>query len=96
MLKKNPNHFREIGKLGGQRGTTGGFASSKVGADGLTGKQRAALAGAKGGKISRRTKTVIVHEGEHHTIPEATKKMGISVSTLFRKIKSGHVKTTKK
>lgn len=96
MLKKNPNHFRDIGRLGGQRSNNGGFASSKVGADGLTGKQRAAKAGAVGGKISRRTKTVVVHEGEQHTIAEATKKMGISVSTLFRKIRLGHVKTIKK
>lgn len=96
MLKKNPNHFKEIGAIGGKRSNNGGFASSKVGADSLTGKQRAALAGSKGGKISRRTKTVVVHEGEHLTIPEAKKKLGISVSTLFRKIRSGHVETTKK
>ena len=37
-------------------GRTGGFASEKVGKDGLTGKQRAEIAGAKGGRKSKRTK----------------------------------------
>ena len=32
---------------GGQTSTTGGFASNKVGADGLTGRQRAAKYGVK-------------------------------------------------
>lgn len=32
----------------------GGFASEKIGKDGLTGLERARLAGAKGGRISRR------------------------------------------
>lgn len=26
ILANNPNHFREAGKIGGQRSTTGGFA----------------------------------------------------------------------
>jgi len=49
--------YRNIGRKGGQNGTTGGFASEKVGEDGLTGRQRASLAGAKGGKISKRGRT---------------------------------------
>ena len=36
---------------------TGGFASLKVGKDGLTGLQRAKIAGRKGGTISRRGKS---------------------------------------
>lgn len=48
------NFYAEIGRKGGQNGKTGGFASTKVGADGLTGRQRARLAGAKGGHISKR------------------------------------------
>jgi hypothetical protein len=36
-----------------------GFASDAVGADGLTGKERASIAGAKGGRISRRTKAKV-------------------------------------
>lgn len=50
------NFFREIGRKGGLVCTpNGGFASDKVGADGLTGRQRARIAGKKGGAISRRT-----------------------------------------
>lgn len=44
--------------MGGRAGRgldyTGGFACKKKGADGLTGQQRARLAGAKGGKLSKR------------------------------------------
>lgn len=46
--------YARIGKKGGKNGTTGGFASNVVGEDGLTGRQRAVLAGAIGGHISRR------------------------------------------
>ena len=46
--------YRRIGQKGGRNGHTGGFASSIVGEDGLTGPQRAKIAGAKGGHIPRR------------------------------------------
>ena len=46
--------YKEIGRKGGKRSTTGGFASQKVGKDGLTGAERARLAGLKGGRKSRR------------------------------------------
>lgn len=48
------NFYKEIGHKGGKRSTTGGFASQKVGKDGLTGLERARLAGAKGGRKSKR------------------------------------------
>lgn len=48
--------YREIGRKGGKNGHTGGFASNVIGRDGLTGKERAIIAGRKGGTISRRTK----------------------------------------
>ena len=51
--------YAKIGRIGGKRGKTGGFASKKIGPDGLTGRQRAEIAGAKGGKISRRTAKVV-------------------------------------
>jgi general stress protein YciG len=54
-LANDPLHYAKIGAKGGRNGATGGFASEKVGKDGLTGKQRAMAAGAKGGRISRRT-----------------------------------------
>ena len=59
-LANNPNFYKDIGGLGGSKGTTGGFGSPKVGKDGLTGAERARLAGAQGGRVSRRKKTVAV------------------------------------
>lgn len=50
------NFYKELGRLGGRNGHTGGFASTKVGKDGLTGVERAKLAGEKGGKLSKRGK----------------------------------------
>lgn len=52
--KHGEDFYKRIGSKGGRNGTTGGFASDKVGEDGLTGRQRAVLAGAIGGHISRR------------------------------------------
>lgn len=50
--------MQEIGSKGGANGKgpgyKGGFASDEVGEDGLNGRQRAKLAGAVGGKRSRR------------------------------------------
>ena len=54
ITKHGKDFYREIGRKGGFNGHTGGFASDKVGPDGLTGYQRARVAGSKGGKISRR------------------------------------------
>lgn len=48
--------YASIGAKGGKLGRSGGFASDKKGTDGLTGRERARLAGSKGGRISRRTK----------------------------------------
>lgn len=44
----------EIGRMGGKASGAGGFASDKVGSDGLTGRERARIAGRKGGKIGKR------------------------------------------
>lgn len=46
--------YSRIGKRGGRNGHTGGFADDKVGKDGLTGSERAKLAGQKGGRASKR------------------------------------------
>lgn len=48
--------YTRIGRKGGSNSKNGGFASSKIGKDGLTGSERARIAGMKGGKISRRGK----------------------------------------
>lgn len=53
-LANNPRFYEEIGSIGGKRGRNGGFASDIVGMDGLTGHERASVAGRKGGRISRR------------------------------------------
>ena len=54
-LANNPNFYAEIGRMGGSvLGTSGGFASDAIGDDGLTGRQRARIAGIKGGRRSRR------------------------------------------
>lgn len=44
------NFYKKIGKVGGQRGTTGGFAANP---------QLAREAGRKGGKISKRRKKLV-------------------------------------
>lgn len=46
--------YKRIGSMGGKSSITGGFASDKIGKDGLTGLERAKLAGAKGGRKSKR------------------------------------------
>lgn len=47
--------YKVIGSRGGRRSNHGGFASKSIGRDGLTGRERARIAGAKGGRISRRS-----------------------------------------
>lgn len=57
--KFGKDFYRNIGRKGGKRSTTGGFASQKVGKDGLTGIERASIAGAKGGRRSKRIPATI-------------------------------------
>ena len=47
-LQKDPDFYAKIGRKGGQNGRTGGFAANP---------DLARIAGAKGGRISRRRKT---------------------------------------
>ena len=54
IARHGRDFYAKIGQMGGRRSCNGGFASDKVGPDGLTGYQRARVAGSKGGKISRR------------------------------------------
>lgn len=53
--KYGKDFYKRIGALGGRHSTNGGFASDKVGKDGLTGRQRARIAGKKGGLNSDRS-----------------------------------------
>lgn len=55
--KHGSDFYKRIGQIGGKKSTTGGFASIKVGLDGLTGLDRAKIAGRKGGLKSRRGKS---------------------------------------
>lgn len=49
------NFYGKIGSKGGKLSRNGGFASEKIGPDGLTGRQRASVEGRIGGSISKRT-----------------------------------------
>jgi hypothetical protein len=42
---------RGIGQIGGSKSRNGGFGSQVVGKDGLTGRERAIVVGAKGGLV---------------------------------------------
>lgn len=55
-LRYGEDFYARIGKSGGALGKTGGFAYQGIGADGLTGKERARVAGKLGGERSRRNK----------------------------------------
>ena len=46
--------YKTIGAKGGRNGHTGGFASYAVGPDGMTGRERARVAGSIGGLNSKR------------------------------------------
>lgn len=55
--KQGADFYARIGRMGGKKSTTGGFASTKIGLDGLSGLQRAKIAGRKGGLLSKRGKS---------------------------------------
>jgi general stress protein YciG len=52
--KHGEDFYVRIGKKGGHNSRTGGFASDAIGKDGLTGRERARMAGTIGGFKSRR------------------------------------------
>lgn len=49
IRKYGPDFYRKIGAMGGKKGTTGGFFANR---------ELARIAGAKGGRISRRGKSL--------------------------------------
>lgn len=49
IKRHGEDYYHRIGKKGGQNSHTGGFGSNVVGKDGLTGRERARIAGRKGG-----------------------------------------------
>lgn len=50
IIASDPDFYKRIGRMGGKSGNTGGFAANP---------ELARIAGAKGGRISRRKKKVI-------------------------------------
>ena len=98
-MKHGDDFYKRIGSKGGSNSCNGGFASDKVGKDGLTGRERAKLVGAEGGRKSVRGSshetlaklrenhvaiTEMLRNGE--TLKEISRATGISVNTLSRKI----------
>lgn len=61
-LRHGEDHYKRIGAIGGANGHNGGFRDESIGIDGLTGRQRASIAGRKGGLISRRRKKIDIPE----------------------------------
>lgn len=54
---KDPKFYEKVGHKGGKsKGSPGGFASPKIGKDGLSGPERARKYASIGGKMSRRGK----------------------------------------
>ena len=51
--KLGQDHYQRIGRMGGAKSRGGGFASQKVGIDGLTGPERARIQGKIGGRQGR-------------------------------------------
>lgn len=49
-LANDPDFYRRIGSIGGKNSTTGGFAANR---------ELARIAGAKGGRISKRRKATV-------------------------------------
>lgn len=58
LAKYGENFYKNIGRLGGTAKCSKpkGFASPNVDKNGLTGNERAKLAGYRGGRVSRRSK----------------------------------------
>lgn len=92
LEKYGTDFYKNIGKRGGEAGTSGGFASDVVGRDGLTGAERARIAGSKGGTKSKRKGTIRVeHEGEMITLVELARKMNTPYRNVLRKYHKGEL-----
>ena len=74
--------YRRIGQKGGRNSKNGGFASKEVGADGLTGIQRAKIAGTKGGRISKRGPA---KPKVDYTTPETAEKSASKIKAIVKR-----------
>lgn len=61
-LAKDPHFYEKIGAIGGRRGRTGGFAANP---------ELARIAGAKGGRISRRRKSTEVRSEQRRPLVQS-------------------------
>lgn len=72
LKRHGANFYKEIGAKGGRNGHTGGFAADR---------ERARIAGAKGGRISRRGpakhKTTLAERRRAEVRREETEKVGV-------------------
>ena len=80
--------YARIGSMGGKKSRTGGFASEKVGKDGLTGRERASLAGAIGGLKSTRA-GIGNGEGKKKTEEKAEAEAESNVLSFLSKLFKG-------
>lgn len=97
LERHGSDFYVNIGKKGGMCGSTGGFASDKVGKDGLTGKERAKMAGRKGGRLSKRGKgydviwervkeSVMQAREDGHSFKEISEAVGIPYGSLIKRV----------
>lgn len=89
---KGEDFYKHIGAKGGRLGKTGGFASDKVGKDGLTGRERARKAGSRGGTISQREDTIhVLYNGRTVSLRQYSKLTGVAYSTAYDRFKKGRL-----
>lgn len=84
--------FARIGAMGGHISRHGGFASTNIGKDGLTGRERSRLAGKKGGTKSRKKSSPVrqVETGAYfRNASEAAKVVHVCPSTLYKSLNTG-------
>lgn len=84
--KYGADYYKNIGAEGGKLGRTGGFASLKISEDGMTGPERAVVAGVKGGRISKRGSSKTRVEVAPILLPA---KRSIFDRLFFRKVERG-------
>lgn len=90
IRKYGPDFYKKAGAKGGRNGKTGGFASDKIGADGLSGSERAKLAGQAGGRISKRPPIIYVyHNGKKLNLSQLARELGVSYSHVHKNYRNG-------
>ena len=73
--------YARIGAKGGRNGHTGGFGCPNVGVDCLTGRERASIVGAKGGRISKRDEAKTWYGKNKHKI-EYMRQDGFTIKEI--------------